>query len=76
MREVCATCSHCIVRQPCILFRGYLWCNHPLIRRAIKDPEVEECLFWERAPWRGHSISLWIMDEALTIKIDNDTQAT
>jgi len=48
MKEVCDTCSYCVIRQPCILFRGYPWCFHLLIRRVIKDPKVEECLFWEK----------------------------
>jgi len=45
--EVCDTCYNRIIRQPNILFRGYLWCRHPLIRRKIKNPKTEECLFWK-----------------------------
>lgn len=50
MKEVCGTCIDCIVRQPNIIFRGYLWCFHPLIRRIVKNPKTEECLFWKKHP--------------------------
>lgn len=82
MYEVCDTCSYCVVRQPHIIFRGYLWCSHPLIQREIKDPKVEECLFWKKGFWitdesfRGYSVTTWIMDEASTFKVNNDNQTT
>lgn len=75
MEEVCDTCSYCVIKQTNILFRGYLWCSHPLIRREVKDPKTEECLFWKKSyNWRGYSDLVWIEDEASTIKVDNDTQ--
>jgi len=80
MYEVCDTCGYCVSMQH-IMFRGYLWCSHPLIQREIKYPKVEECLFWKKRfspnrSFRGHSITTWIMDEASTFKVNNDNQTT
>lgn len=46
IEEVCDTCDYCVIKQPHVIFRGYLWCQHPLIKREIKNPKIEECLFW------------------------------